>query len=188
MMAVASGRCARALAGGSAHGLALMPLATAWRAGRLARSPEGAAHRDGERGLAAADAGAFLVLESRAAARERGARALAVLGEPRADPWDEAPVRPRSTPGLVLASGSVDAASDAEDRRLAAEAGAPAGALVRLDPLAGHAGAAAPATAAALAALALAERGGPGRALVVARDPDGGVVVAELAAWAEGRA
>jgi hypothetical protein len=186
--AVGSGRCERALVGGSAHGLALMPLATAWRAGQLARSPEDTAHRDGARGLAAADAGAFVLLESRASASERGGRVLAILEGVRAGPLGDAPVRIGSRPALVLATGSVDATSDAADRRLAAEAGAPEGGLVRLDPLAGYAGAAAPAMAAAIAALALAEPGGPDRALVLARDPDGGLVLAELAAPPERRA
>ncbi|HET8538471.1 MAG TPA: beta-ketoacyl synthase N-terminal-like domain-containing protein [Anaeromyxobacter sp.] len=183
--AVASGRAPRALAGGSVHGLALMPLATAWRAGRLARSPEAAAHRDGAGGLAAADASAFVLLESRAAASARGARARAVLSDVRAEPQDGAPAPRRGPPpGLVLASGSVDARTDEADRGLAVEAGAPEAALLRVDPLAGHAGAAAPATAAALAALALAAPDGPARALAVARDPEGGAVLADLAAEA----
>jgi 3-oxoacyl-(acyl-carrier-protein) synthase len=185
--AVASGRCARALAGGSVHGLALMPLASALRAGRLARTPEDADHRAGGRGLAATDAAAFVVLESADAARDRGREGRALLGGVRVDPLEAAagPIRrPRTgAPGLLVATGAVDAAQDAADRHLAADAG-----LLRLDPLAGHAGPAAPATALGLAALALAERGGPGRALVVARDPDGGVTVASLGDAGEARA
>jgi 3-oxoacyl-[acyl-carrier-protein] synthase II len=187
--AVQSGRAPRALAGGGVHGLALMPLATAWRAGRLARSPGDAAHGGDGRGVPAADAGAFLVLESRASARARGARVLAVVADVRVDPLDGVPApAPGAAPGLVVATGSLDAAADAEDARLARDAGAPGGALVRLDPLAGHAGAAAPATAAALAALAVAAPGGPARALAVARDPDGGAVLVDLVRDAEARA
>jgi 3-oxoacyl-[acyl-carrier-protein] synthase II len=185
--AVASGRCARALAGASLHGLALMPLATALRAGRLARTPEAAAHRDGGRGVAATDAAAFLVLEAAAAARDRGVDARALLGGVRVDPVEDAagPIRRNRSgaPGLVIATGSLDRAGDEADRRLAADAH-----LLRLDPLAGHAGPAAPATAVGLAALALSERAGAGRALVVARDPDGGVVVGSLSDAAEVRA
>jgi 3-oxoacyl-[acyl-carrier-protein] synthase II len=182
--AVASGRCARALAGGSLHGLGLLPLATALRAGRLARSPEATAHRDGARGLAATDAAAFVVLESATAAWERHAVARAHLAGVRVDPVEDAagPIRGAraGAPGLVLASGSVDAEHDAADDRLAG--GVP---LLRLDPLTGHAGPAAPAQGVGLAALALSERPGPARALVVARDPDGGLTVATLAAAPE---
>lgn len=178
--AVAAGRCARALAGGSAHGLALMPLATAWRAGRLAASPEAAWHRDGGRGFAAADAAGFVVLESAESARARGARPLAVLDEVRADPavedaWPGTSAGSGPPPGLVVVSGALDAAEDEHDREGAARAGAPEKALLRLDPLAGHAGAAAPATAAALAAHFLSAAGSA-RALVRVRDPDGGAV------------
>jgi 3-oxoacyl-[acyl-carrier-protein] synthase II len=178
--AVASGRCARALAGGSVHGLALMPLATALRAGRLPRSPEAAAHREGGRGAAATDAAAFVVLESADAARDRGLDGRALLTGLRIDPVEDAvgPIRRNRTgaPGLVVVTGTVDGERDAADQRLAAHAS-----LVRLDPLAGHAGPAAPATAVGVAALAIADRTGPGVALTVARDPDGGVFVATLA-------
>lgn len=184
--AVASGRCARALAGGSVHGLALMPLVSALRAGRLARTPEATAHREGGRGVAATDAAAFVVLESATAAWERHAAPRAVLSGVRVDPVEDAagPIRgPRAgAPGLVLATGAVDRAQDEADRRLASRAE-----LVQLNPLVGHAGPAAPAAAVGLAALAVAERPGPARALAVARDPEGGVVVASLGA-AEGRA
>jgi 3-oxoacyl-[acyl-carrier-protein] synthase II len=188
--AIASGRCARALAGGSVHGLALLPLATALRAGRLARTPEATAHRDGARGVAATDAAAFVLLESAEAAEERGARAHAALAEVRVDPIDDGSVAPSAAavaPSLVLATGSVDAAGDEADRALARAAGAPEGALVSLDPLAGHAGAAAPAFATALAALAVAE-GGPESALAFARDPDGGAVRVRLSRASEVRA
>ncbi len=61
------------------------------------------------------------------------------------------------------------------------EAGAAGGATVRLDRLLGHAGAAAPATAVGLAALALAA-GTAGQALVAVRDLDeDGLCTAALA-------
>ncbi len=192
--AVASGRCARALAGGSVHGLALMPLSAAWRAGRLECRPGDAAHGDAC-GVAATDAGAFVLLESRAAARERGARPRAALLAVQAGMADDAAGRERAwrdlgarSPGLVLSSGSLGEASDAEDLRLASEAGAPRGAVVNVDALAGHAGPAAPAAAVALAALALSDAAPtgptsslPGAAMVAARDPEGGLVLASLA-------
>jgi 3-oxoacyl-[acyl-carrier-protein] synthase II len=175
--AVATGRCDRALAGGSVNGLALMPLATARRAGRLAAAPGGA-------GLAATDAGAFLVLESREAALERGARPLARLSGLRAALVDDEAGRKHhwrasaSPAGVVLTSGATGAAEEAEDHRNAAEAGAVAGPPLRVDPLVGHAGAAAPALLVALATFAVGERGGPARATISARDPDGGLVMA----------
>jgi hypothetical protein len=81
---------------------------------------------------------------------------------------------------LAFSTGSVEAEQDAADLRLARAMGAAAASVLRVDPLAGHAGAAAPALAVALGALALAGRGGAGSALALARDPDGGMVLARL--------
>jgi 3-oxoacyl-[acyl-carrier-protein] synthase II len=173
--AVASGRCDRALAGGSVHGLSLMPLATARRAGRLPASP-------GADGLAATDAGAYVLLESPAAAAERGAKPRARLTDLRAALAEEAPDRERMwrasarPAGVVLSSGAADAPAVAEDERNAHEAGAPP--PLRIDPLVGFAGAAAPALLVALAALAVGEPGAPARVTLSARDPDGGLVLA----------
>jgi 3-oxoacyl-[acyl-carrier-protein] synthase II len=181
--AVASGRCERALAGGAVHGLALLPLSTALRAGTLARSPPEAAHRGGGRGVAATDAAAFVVLEAAGAARARGARPHAALAAVQVDPVGDGAGGGEPPPALVVASGSLDAAGDAEDALLAGAAP-----LLRPDPLAGHAGAAAPATATALAALALGEAPGAGGGVARVRDPEGGAVVVHLAGAGGARA
>jgi 3-oxoacyl-(acyl-carrier-protein) synthase len=178
--AVARGRCRRALVGAAHHGLALLPLALERRRGRLAATPEEAG---GAGGLwAATDAAAFLVLESAEAAVERGARPLAALrmaaarrdgGDPaRAEAWRRLA---EAGAALVLTSGTT---GPGEAR--------PAVRVRPLDPLLGHAGAAAPAVAAGLAALALAAEGLPAAA-ALAGDPDGGLALALLARPAEAR-
>ena len=96
-----AGRFSRALVGGNAHTLALSPLLSLERSGKL-RTETGD-------GFAPADQAAFLVLETESAARERGARVVGwlrdvtVLGPGTVDKaWKSATVIPNS----ILTTGA----------------------------------------------------------------------------------
>jgi 3-oxoacyl-[acyl-carrier-protein] synthase II len=202
-----AGRIERALVGASAQPVSLMPLCTLRRRERLAPDvgaarPHGPAHA----GVAPADAGAFLVLETARAARERGARPLATLAgaaagragaadrpariDRRRALWAQAAGGAR--PDLLLSTGNVDRREDEDEARAVTGVWpGPAPRLASLDGLVGWQGAAGLPFAAALAALALARgvalptgdgpAGPPPRhVLVAASDPDGAAAAVML--------
>ena len=198
---VRAGRVPRALVGGSAHGLSLMPLLTWRRRGWLAADAAAACPgAPGRRGWAAADAGAFVVLEADDAAAARGAQALAAVAgvavgrAASAGPaarwavedrlWaDAAGPDPRSAPDAVWTTGALDEADDrAEQDRAARLWPGRAVPLVNHDGRLGHATAAALPATVALAAHTLAREGGPRALLVAASQPDGGAAAVLLRA------
>ena len=161
---IRTGRFERALVGGSDQQVSLLPLVSLKRQGRLAQTPAEAEPGDAHRGRAPADAGAFLLLEAKNAARERGARILASLDSIQfsADPSELHPTAEHEDgPERTLCSGSLSAEQDRQDRTRFGKT------LENLDGVLGHAGAAALPT---LAALACA--GPAGSRLLVSRDPD----------------
>ncbi len=106
---IARGRFDRALVGGSEQGVATMPMAFMKRHGWLAETPERARPFVVEhQGMAVADIGAFLVLESARAAEARGAPVLAELTSPRAvDSVDGS-----APPDVVIVTGSENGEQD----------------------------------------------------------------------------
>ena len=179
--AIGAGRVRRTLVGGAVRSLGLMPVTTGLRLGRVARTPDRAVpFSAGHDGVAPADAGAFLVLESDEAAAERGARVLATLGpvavaqahdrEQRAGllpmVWTAACGAQR--PSAVLTTGSANAAEDEAESQVAGSVW-PDVSLRSHDGQLGHPGAAALPCAVALASGML--EGGP--VLVSSSSPDG---------------
>ncbi len=178
---IQGGRFERALVGGSCQQLSLLPLASLRRLGRLAERPEEARPgSEGRGGLAPADAGAFVVLESVGAAKARGARVLAEVEAVEIVP-DRAGLQARTNgwprPDRLMATGGPDAAADRDDERWA-ERLAPAR---RPDPewtdaALGHAG-----PAALICQLALACARHPAeRVLLASTDPDGRQAAVDL--------
>jgi 3-oxoacyl-(acyl-carrier-protein) synthase len=125
--AIRAGRLAGALVGGTSCGLSFLPVCTLRRLGRLASDPRSATpYRPGHAGYAPADAAAFVVLESLAAARARGARPRAVLEgvavgrtptteralrwRPRGATWSALCAGRR--PEVLVTGGTVDQADD----------------------------------------------------------------------------
>jgi 3-oxoacyl-[acyl-carrier-protein] synthase II len=203
--AVRRGRVERALVGGADQALSLLPLATLSRLGRLARSVEEAVpFAPGHRGLAPADAAAFLVLESERAAAERGVPALAVLEgaastfegtapgsrvpwpaaapDPDRDPLEDLLERaspPGRPPDRILATSTLDSRTDERLSDAVRRFASPA--LESFDGRIGHAPAAALPLATALVAERISGRGA-GRELCVLVDPDGARAAVVLAA------
>jgi 3-oxoacyl-(acyl-carrier-protein) synthase len=183
---IRNGRFTRALVGGSVQGLALIPIASGIRQGRIQL---GVTDPDAE--LPPADASAFVVLESPAAIAERGVRPLAGLGAiaQRRPPPQEPVGRARAleelwrevcgaqAPAQILIAGDLGPAS-----RNAARALWPAEAprLSRVDPSLGYLGAAALPTLLGLAALAIDQEPALDRILTSVHDPDGGLTAATL--------
>jgi 3-oxoacyl-[acyl-carrier-protein] synthase II len=187
---IQAGRYERALAGGSAQSLSLMPLATMLRAGRLARVPAHAQpHKPEHNGLAPADMGAFLVLESAASAAARGARPLAEVDavvlapqpapETRSDELAELWHRAagHGLPDRVVSSGSRDTTEDRVELEACQKLGLDAAALVNFDGRLGYAGAAAPFLLMLLSALMTTRGTVPGAGLAFCAHPEGRHVV-----------
>lgn len=187
--AIRHGRSDAALVGGAAQNLSLMPLATLAREGRLAADAAAAIpYHSAHAGLAPSDGAAFLVIESRKSAAQRGHAALAKLGDvswsrPAAmgrdtglaaltDAWNEA-AGPH-VPRRIITCGTVTPQDDALARQAARvcwPAATPA--CESFDGAVGWLGAGAPALALALAAWDAAEHPGLGPQLVSATDSAG---------------
>jgi len=150
-----AGRFSRALVGGSAHTLALSPLLSLERSGKL--------RTETSDGFAPADQAAFLVLETEAAARERGAHVLGwlhdvtVLGP---DTVDQAWGKVTVAPATILVTGASTQAEKIGDETRAHRAW-PKARVTTVDESLGVAPAASFVLATAIACLphALADRG-----------------------------
>jgi len=183
---IRAGRFERALVGGSAQLLSLMPLSTLQRQGLLAGTPEQTRPGDRHRGLAPTDAGAFVMLEAEAAARARGARVRAYL-----DAVDcaqqrhalGASDRAGASVGRVFFTGSCGADEDAAEQSwLASSPRTEGSGTLRLDPLIGHGG---PAAIPLQLALACGMTQRSGRIWIAAGDPDGAHSLVQLRLDAE---
>jgi 3-oxoacyl-(acyl-carrier-protein) synthase len=117
-------RFSRALVGGCVQSLSLMPLCSWSRMGRLARTAEQAIpYQKNHQGLAPADVGAFLLLESEDAANERNARIIGQLThisvqhkkESLLDYLPHLPVSQR--PDLILTTGNESYSRDLLDQQ-----------------------------------------------------------------------
>lgn len=133
---IRAGRFSRALVGATAHNVDLLPLSTYRRLGRLADSPEAAqTYQPGHRGYALGDGAGFVLVESDASVRSRGARPLAKItsasvarswhgGGIRAagDLWaaDNSWAAPDQTgvPDIIVSTGSLDETLDAKELAL----------------------------------------------------------------------
>ena len=183
---IRQGRFSRAVVGGSAQPLSMMPLCTLLRAGRVAKSPGAAEpYRPEHAGIAPADAGAFVVLESAESTAERGARAIAevravTMAYSRASTADAAGPEARRQellrdlwreaagsrgPDGIVSTGSLDAEQDSQDEQAArslwpSRPRPPA--LSSFDGRLGHGSAAAPFGALVLASLMIDRQAQPG--------------------------
>ncbi|MFH2008176.1 MAG: beta-ketoacyl synthase N-terminal-like domain-containing protein [bacterium] len=187
---IRSGRFPRALVGAGVEQLGLLPLLTMIRRGWVAGAPERAVPFSPEHdGVALADAGAFLVLESAEAAAGRGAAVRGSLSSVNSA-YDPGPPQGETlrrlwestcgdtTPARIVITGSLN--RDGDDALRATARRQWPGAtpeLVSYDGLLGYAGAASPTLTAALACATGASAGPEefsGSVLVTALDPDGG--------------
>jgi len=199
---IASGRFPRALVGAGVEHLGLLPLLTMIRRGWVARTPETAVPFSSEHdGVALADSGAFLVLESADAAQQRGAAVHSTVSAVRTA-YDPGPPQTETLralwestcggarPGRIVTSGSLD--RDGDDALLAAARQQWPEATPRLesyDGLLGYAGAASAMLHSALACATGPPAGDDAASdpvLVTALDPDGGSTALLLEPAGEG--